>query len=206
MSDKPIMFTDSMLRALLDGNKTQWRQRLPVQPFGGGDFYRPFVQDPRNWQFASSRQGLITCYWKALICEGDRLWVKEGFRRAYNEFRLPHIKYDDRIFYRADRAKALGMDEYSDRHNWSGKVLMPKEYSRLTLIITDVRVQRLQDISDADAIAEGVPADYAEHIHGPGGFRDIWGSTNGKKSWDKNPWVVAYTFTVERGNIDQVAK
>jgi hypothetical protein len=85
---------------------------------------------------------------------------------------------------------------------------MPRWASRLTLTVTDVRVQRLQDISEEDAIAEGaspvlVPPDggSAPHVEG---FRALWNDLHGPDAWDANPWVSAITFTVHHGNIDQM--
>ena len=90
---------------------------------------------------------------------------------------------------------------------------MPRWASRLTLTVTDVRVQRLQDISEADAVAEGCDAVLALTIKRPNGahpgnprecYCDLWNSLHGHGAWDANPWVVAVTFTVQRGNIDQL--
>lgn len=95
---------------------------------------------------------------------------------------------------------------------------MPRWASRLTLTVTDVRVERLQDISEADAIAEGCPVSTMPGTIGhplcPVGFnemgtpiywfRELWNSINGPDAWDANPWVVALTFDVARRNIDAV--
>lgn len=71
---------------------------------------------------------------------------------------------------------------------------MPRWASRIDLRVTGVKVERLNDISNDDAISEGIPADYLEQIHGPNGFRDLWESINGIGSLEANPWVVAVTF------------
>jgi hypothetical protein len=90
---------------------------------------------------------------------------------------------------------------------------MPRWASRLTLTVTDVRVQRVQEISEADAVAEGVtpseePNEMKWEHYAPHGvaFRTLWDSLNAKRGygWDANPWVAAYTFTATRQNIDQV--
>jgi hypothetical protein len=102
-------------------------------------------------------------------------------------------------------------------------IFMPRWASRLTLTVTDVRVQRLQDISEADAWAEGCkrgePTDnggwFPSTEPGPRGseigwdcardwFADLWDSINGPEAWDANPWVAVYSFTVAQGNIDQM--
>lgn len=115
---------------------------------------------------------------------------------------------------------------------------MPKKHSRLTLIVTDVRVERLQAISEADALAEGVPADddyagsfakeYCDRcggsgVHGAFGegygvievdcaecetpklrYRNLWNHINGPGAWEANQWVVAISFTVHGGNINEI--
>lgn len=107
-------------------------------------------------------------------------------------------------------------------------IFMPRRASRLTLLVTDVRVERLQDISEGDAAAEGVELESADPpfhyvpgiwphsitavgVEEPGGrhaarsFAKLWGHINGSESWQANPWVVAVTFTVRARNIDQLA-
>jgi hypothetical protein len=69
---------------------------------------------------------------------GQRLWIKESWRQAYAK-----TKYSNGIIYRADKAKALGMDEYSDRHSWRSPVTMPKEASRWTVVVEDVQVKQM---------------------------------------------------------------
>jgi hypothetical protein len=82
---------------------------------------------------------------------------------------------------------------------------MPRWASRITLTVTDVRVQRLQDISRGDAMDEGCPLpNMADGPDPRDWFADLWDSLNAKRApWDSNPWVAAYTFTVEQRNIDQ---
>ena len=87
---------------------------------------------------------------------------------------------------------------------------MPRWASRLTLTVTDVRVQRVQDISEGDIAAEGIARGFSGGPHGEEGlyedFADLWDSLNAPRGygWDANPWVAAYTFTVQRQNIDQM--
>lgn len=93
--------------------------------------------------------------------------------------------------------------------DWAGQVrqsmFLPRWASRLTLEVTNVRIERLQDISDEDGRAEGISRDCLESIHGPGGFRDLWDSINGDRpglAWKYNPWVVAISFRPHLINID----
>lgn len=141
----------------------------------------------------------------------DRLWVKETWRtwRDFDDIRpntLPAVEAP--VFYEADR-------DNCDRHGKARvSIHMPRWASRLTLTVTDVRVERLQDISEADAIAEGIePAALANHWkdYGPHpvpwisrveSYRSLWDSINGAGAWAGNPWVVAVSFDVREGNID----
>ena len=83
-------------------------------------------------------------------------------------------------------------------------MFMPRWASRLTLTVTDVRVKRLQDISETDAKAEGAMLEYGEgaNIGHRRAFELVWKHINGPGAWEANPWFAAYTFTVERRNID----
>ncbi|MEH7827630.1 hypothetical protein [Gemmobacter denitrificans] len=94
---------------------------------------------------------------------------------------------------------------------WRPSIHMPRWASRITLTVTDVRVQRLQQISEADAVAEGVspisePNDLKWEHYSPHGvaFAALWNSLHGHGAWEANPWVVVPTFTVAHGNIDKL--
>lgn len=209
MSDKPIIFSAPMVRALLAGNKTQTRRVIKHQPwlqegywwwYGPNGVFR-FSDDKGNIDQEQFDQ-MTNCQRYEV---GDRLWVKEAVRHAY-----PRRMFKDAFVYRADAPKSLGMDEYSDRHEWRSPLFMHKKISRLTLTVTDVRVQRLQDISIEDAKAEGVFITEAQHAQqgevAPRlAYAGLWDDINGDGSWAQNPWIAAYTFTVQRGNIDRVA-
>jgi hypothetical protein len=185
MTDRPIIFSAPMVRALLDGRKTQTRRALKP-PYGTLE-YLP----DRTW-----RPIYTKCF------RGDRLYVREAFcpRLGYPApVATPHYRADD------DKPEWRGL--------WKPSIHMPRWASRLTLTVTDVRVQRLQEISEADAIAEGCDAAFAMTMRRPNGaypgnatecFRDLWNSLHGPDAWDANPWVAALTFTVQRGNIDSI--
>ncbi|WFC43198.1 hypothetical protein [Pseudoxanthomonas sp. SE1] len=126
---------------------------------------------------------------------GGQLWVKETFRiRGGRRHPLSSYEKHD-VQYRADRDETY-IDKYES------PLHMPKALSRFTLEITEVRVQRLLDISDADCMAEGVrptvDGTAADWRHDETGarrtFRQLWQSINGPASWDANPWVWAITF------------
>lgn len=180
MSTRPILFSGPMVRALLDGRKTQTRRVLPR-----GDWSQAL---PEDYPFQP----------------GDRLWVREamttiaGTGLAYAADGQP-----------VDMSRAP--DDFPDavRRTMPG-MFMPRWASRLMLAVTDVRVQRVQEISEADAQAEGCKERFEpEHPETPTwsarqSFADLWNSLNAKRGagWDANPWVVALTFTVERRNVD----
>ena len=93
---------------------------------------------------------------------------------------------------------------------WRPSIHMPRSASRLTLTVTEVRVQRLQDISEEDARAEGIEGEFLPWPQGYWTYRpyfaELWNSLHGPDAWDANPWVVALSFTVQHGNIDQIGK
>lgn len=206
MSDRGILFSAPMVRALLAGTKTQTRRAMK-EPIGlwetgpqGG-----LVPIPRAWK------------------PGDRLWVREAWRVG-GEFDdskpsvlIPHAMP---VLYEADKPHTM---------EWIGRLrpgmFMPRWASRITLHVTDVRVQRLQEISEADAIAEGIElvretAERGRHWRNYGAegyddrsalhsYRTLWNSVHGHigaspaavEPWGLNPWVTATSFTVERCNI-----
>ena len=133
---------------------------------------------------------------------GDRLWVREAFTCEGQS--------EGEALYRAtvDEDTGYYAEEIAEIR-WRPSIHMPRWASRITLTVTDVRVQRLQDISEADAVAEGADVAqlrmYPELGNARHWFRALWNDLHGADAWERNPWVVALTFTVQRGNIDQVA-
>ncbi|WP_422057752.1 hypothetical protein [Sphingomonas sp.] len=234
-----------MVRALLDGRKTQTRRIMKVQPPKNEDFpgscfgvgrkvadgvkwvslnqYPSLPKHPTKWDLDGSvgvaRAAGFPMEYDARFAVGDRLWVKETWRghKSWDDQKPSEILACTRVWHEADR-------DNCDQH---GKIrvaiFMPRWASRITLLVTDVRVERLQDCSEADAIAEGIEArgmgslwgwiDYLEtnpnltrHFADPRrSYESLWDRINGPGAWEANPWVVAVTFEVVRGNIDQVA-
>lgn len=206
MTDRPIIFSAPMVQALLAGRKTQTRRVL--------DNKRGIMRE---------RDDALDC---VRFYVGDRLWVRE----SYQQWPPENLRADaDRPrLYRATDPEPPAMDIPSFAHHWQGKfrwrpsIHMPRWASRLTLTFTDVRVQRLLDISEADAEAEGIerlksgrgfydPTATKAAVHlgewtstAKQGFSRLWNSLHGDDAWDANPWVVALTFTVQRSNIDQL--
>ncbi len=216
MADRPILFSAPMVRALLDGRKTQTRRILKPQPTinsagllvweNGPDF----IQGPRDDIAGGQR-----------IKAGDRLWVKEAFR-AQEEF--DHLSpraivetFETEIgfasfptFYEADRKCddwSIEIWQQSPPGRLRASMHMPRCASRLTCTVTEVRVERLQDINRGDAMEEG--CQFPNMASGPDPrlwFRSIWTDINGTDAWEVNPFVVAYTFTVECKNIDEASR
>lgn len=142
---------------------------------------------------------------------GDRLYIREAWRTAahLDKFAPRVLPVDSPVFFEAD----AGGEVVGATGKFRQGMHMPRWASRLTLIVTDVRVQRLQEISQEDATAEGVfefavsramMANY--HKADRDLYRDLWDSLNAGRGygWDTNPWVAAYTFRPILGNIDQV--
>lgn len=209
MADHPALFQALMVRALIDGLKTQTRrekhlQRLRrfgrIRKFGrsttpGYDWH--FRDQDGRWHDLRHQEMLTYLPWHV----GDHLWVREAWK-AYSTFNdLPPRDIPvSRIFYLAD-------DAYSPSGSpGRPSIFMPRWASRLTLIVTGVRIERLQDINRGDAMEEGCP--FPNMADGPNPrdwYATLWGNINGADAWAANPWVVAYTFTVERRNIGEVA-
>ena len=215
MTDRPILFSAPMVRALLDGRKSQTRRALKPIPWNKeGDAVdiniAPTARYTRGadggfyYAFDHPRGGPLTAH-RARFAIGDRLWVKET-----------HACVGD-----ADRwtiYRASGYEAECDRHGfdkpypaeseikWKPSIFMRRMLSRLTLTVTDVRVQRLQDCSEADALAEGVDRTQFPAVGEWGWpqrkYAELWDSINGAGAWKTNPWVVAVSFDVRKGNID----
>jgi len=205
MKERPILFNSEMVRAILEGRKTQTRRVVKPQP---GDFQR--VVRSRDslsgWGYARMISGVqnITCPYGQ---PGDRLWVREGFRlisqlgpETWDTFLHPQYKSDMKIGHICSI-----MREFY-KPGWKPSIHMPRWASRITLEITDVRVERVQDITDEDIMAEGFGynqlRDDGRMKNGfpiIDGFADLWDSINAKRgySWDLNPWVWAISFKVK---------
>lgn len=194
MRERPIIMSAPMVRAILAGRKTQTRR--VVKPHRGDDWFVimdddsgdlwPYRSDDGESCFVTIRDCLeeveLRCpYGKA----GDRLWVRETWRAD--------DAHDSVTMYRTDVD-----DDYAGRVKWRSPIHLPQDRSRLTLEITAVRVERLQGISEADAMAEGaspvlVPPDGGSQPHVVG-YRDLWESIHGPDSWTANPWVWVVEF------------
>ena len=199
MKERPILFSAPMVRALLAGTKTQTRRAvkppdLARDKVGGPELWTGFM----GWQSAAAvlaDQSLSAN--KQTRCPygmpGDLLWCRESFSGPHHQERHPPRDWHtlDPIHYWADGNPSEG--------DWTRPrpgMFMPRWASRITLEVTEVRVERLQVISEADAIAEGVYTDPACPAYD--GYRALWHQINGAGSWDANPWVWVVLFKVMR--------
>lgn len=164
MTDRPILFSASMVRAILAGTQTQTRRALKVQPpsatIGLATFHHP---DPRPMFYANDGESLLD--WCAACpygATGDRLWVREAHAFSVDDPEGLHWRDDPSnwdVIYRADEQQPSGGWRNGEGEvipaPWRPSIHMPRWASRITLEITGVRVERLQAISEADAQAEG---------------------------------------------------
>lgn len=203
--ERPILFSAAMIQALLAGRKTQTRRIVKGAPHDAGcAVYSQPWQTPGQSSalfFAGptpESRGLarVKCPYGV---PGDRLWVRETF--YCNRFDYPDGPRDElkaELYYAADGLPNFEGEEAEIR--WRPSIHMPRWASRLTLEITGVRLERLHDISDADAWAEGVqaPAGSVTRYQGEGRglFFDLWRTINGEASLDANPYVWVVEFKV----------
>jgi len=218
VSDRPILFSAPMVRALLAGTKTQTRRVLKPQPHFANVWQDEDTLD--WWQSGHGEADDDPIHIR--IQRGDALWVREAWRAFAGmdgtkprDLWAPGCGHGAGVLYEAD-CDGLALTKEGER--WTGartehrnafgklrpSMFMPRWASRLTLAVTDVRVQRLQDISEEDARSEGALVEYGEgaNISERRAFNLIWEHINGAGSWAANPWVTATTFAVERRNID----
>lgn len=193
MKERPILFSTPMVRALLAGTKTQTRRVVKPQPPADHgvllvDKIYPVVIDRYGEdQPGAERYGITTedgdwCVPCPYGQPGDRLWVRETWAPLTNGYA-----------YAADP-----IWNASPSGRWRPSIHMPRAASRILLEVTGVCAQRLQDISDADAKAEGVALTPRTCTMYDGiwrdAYRDLWESINGKFSWSRNPWVWVVEF------------
>ncbi|WP_312538052.1 hypothetical protein [Achromobacter mucicolens] len=225
MRERPILFSSAMVRALLKGTKTQTRRIVKTQPPSPKDVhalagidYSWIAPDPPGLDYhrpagpvwavreLMGREPQLRCPYGQ---PGDRLWVRETFVQGfpYDSVQDRHLQYDEdgnelqmKTWYRATDSGIGWADDDGFETNvpWRPSIHMPRAVCRLVLEITGVRIERLQDISEADAIAEGC----TNSLNLPGGrfarenFAHLWWTIHGDDSWESNPWVWAVEFCV----------
>lgn len=204
MNSRPIIFNTEMVRAILSGRKTQTRRPVKPQPvkLENIKYARVEIKDEMGHWFGIGL-GIGTtpiCSAKRPYQPGDTLWVRETFWRE--RYYKRGILQDEIFGYRAD-------GKNPEVKKWRPSIHMPREASRITLRITGARVERLQDISEEDAKAEGF-CDHPTGIIIPNSrppqraeisyvdwFKDLWERINKKRqglTWNDNPWVWVIEF------------
>jgi hypothetical protein len=200
MKERPILFSGDMVRAILEGRKTQTRRIIKPQPSGikEGDYCNPYNNNYEHFTFwtkdnkmRNDVEGNIkgTCHFKCPYGQpGDRLWVRETWRNNSGD-RFSATYYEN----------TMSEDEiFLIRHvRKRPSILMPRWASRITLEIINIRVERLQDIDDKQAGEEGIEYFKYKGPYCDSGkliFKQLWESINGIGSWDNNPWVWVIEF------------
>lgn len=192
--ERPIIFSAPMVRAILEGRKTVTRRIVKWPAWANAEDAGQQAALVRDRALSFYRDGrpikILRCPFGA---PGSQLWVREQFSYSYGtgvEDRSP-------CWYWAD-----GQPDYGDWSRPAPSIYMPRWASRITLEVTGVRVERLQEISFEDAKAEGV--EFWRHVETLKGlaacsqhryeFEDLWTSINGRGSWDANPFVWVIEF------------
>ena len=194
--EHPVIFSTVMVQAILEGRKTQTRRVIKPQPeflgkhkmyqWGNATGNEYFLKD---W---ASNQHILPKFPYGQV--GDRLWVRETWAiiKENDGVDISDMSQNSGLFYKADNSysEAIG--------KWRPSIFMPHWASRITLEITGVRVERLQEITEEDATAEGICFNewaycgkYAKDI-----FKELWNSLNAKRGygWETNCWVWVITF------------
>lgn len=223
MAIKPILFNTEMVRAILDGRKTCTRRLVKPQPDEKHTFPLGFVTDSTEkkevgcFGFGINENGGSIQFAKPPYQTGDILYVRETWQcwRAHRYEATADIRFraggdDVRLQFANGNTDSIDRLEYDTfvhkwfSHNgkWKPALFMPKEAARIWLKVTDVRVERLQDITSEQISREGVEVEYPHVLNGEEkryAFSTLWNSTIKKSDldrygWDANPWVWVIEF------------
>lgn len=208
MKERPILFSAPMVRSLLDGSKTQTRRVLRDQePVDLGAFTNGSHWSRRpvhsQGELIGHRLVAVTCPYGI---PGDRLYVREAFIHEPADYCWEaSVSVPSRPAHTVYRADVQGD---STGAGWKPSIHMPRNLSRITLEVTDVRVERLQDISESDALAEGIAhlpngsgfgLPDGSHFHAADpriSYFSLWEAINGRESVEANPWLWCVAFKV----------
>lgn len=224
MKERPILFSAPMVRALLAGTKTQTRRAVRKQFPADAEVVEVGLTNESGWQISGHSRlwwdDGQACIDDAVLCPygvpGDRLWVRETFVQGWpareddcpDQFDADGNERPMTTWYRASNPELNWCTdgENTERTPWRPSIHMPRAASRILLEVTDVRVERLQDISDADALAEGIVhlprmegygLPDGSHFHGTDpriSYWSLWDAINGQGAVEANPWVWAVSF------------
>lgn len=192
MKEHPILFSAPMVLAILEGRKTQTRRAMRLQP-STSSFT---VRLDKKWGTVAEWPGESEFDYYDCHCPfgttGDRLWVREAWKPVGVSY-----KQWVGVFYKSD-GTSRDCPYFSvnlARQGWRPGIHMPRVAARITLEVTGVRVERLQEISHRDALAEGVEYDVSKADGSPlARYEKLWNSINGWRAWSKNPWVWVVEF------------
>lgn len=247
MADRPIIFSGPMVQALLAGRKSQTRRVLKPQPTGPVVYHQTLMSGmcvglEREPPYAPGDRLYVREAWRVGAWRAEH-WAR-GDGECDAEIAIDYLadEFARREWLRGDDPQMMLRLMNQSREDASQDseinpdaagifhwepgaspcrirplIHMPRWASRITLTVTEVRVQRLQEISAADSIAEGVECDTCTAMgqsacRGRGCFasieayRHLWNSLHGPDAWGANPWVVAVSFTVDRRNIDAIPR
>jgi hypothetical protein len=191
MKSKPILFSTPMIQAILEGRKTQTRRIVKPQPKQELDFFG-WELHPKKLQVAFGTGNKVDSFHKFPFGQvGDVLWVRETFGTG---------KESGKTYYKAN---AGDFNMLVDK--WKPSIFMPKDAARIWLRITNIKIERLQDITEEDAREEGVFKTnavnewyYMENVYNTDSpliaFKRLWQSINGDESWKSNPFVWVIEF------------
>lgn len=211
MKSRPILFSTPMVQAILCGRKTQTR-RIALRGFDEANPnhppHSPFLRRDGYWQWLTGRADVAYEH-NSKKCPygipGDVLWVRETwFNNAAFGAPLYVYRADGEFDDQFPRHKEGGVGPFK----WKPSIFMPREACRIKLLIKDVRIERLQDISEEDAKAEGIYSEwdgsaywyknYESNLlirqNPKKSFQSLWQSINGPESWNENPWVWVVEF------------
>ena len=194
MEERPILFNSEMIKAILDGRKTMTRRVVKIQPESiGAVKFTEYPTGTFNFTSNSGKVGIFNP--QSIKCPygipGDQLWVRETWAKI-------EFGYTPEIIYKADTPN---LSMVSDFKGWKPSIHMFRRHSRIQLEITDIRVERVQDIDEIDAQAEGTFVDTLHELKNSmtpnkDQFSILWDSINKKRGfgWGVNPfvWVVEF--------------
>lgn len=196
IKERPIIMTAESVLAILDGRKTQTRRVIEPQPvvekieggwrIDGQCYFMGYAADHIAKRVPNPRGN-----------PGDRLWVKEAFFCNSFDYPKPTEHARENLYYRADGEPEMeGETVGKEGGGWKSPLFMPRWASRITLEISEVRVQRLHEINHEDACAEGIlPINGIPNTEEIAYLR-LWDQINAKRGfpWESNPWVWVYSW------------
>ncbi|MCE6003416.1 hypothetical protein KSB07_03465 [Acinetobacter junii] len=215
MKERPILFSTPMVQAILAGNKTQTRRIVKKAPTT--EINHRLIALDNGWNWQVDQQGVVPTMHREIdnpmVCPygqiGDQFWVRESW---YQKGTVGRSYPDDDEYQFFGHKQAAYVADGDAPKDWTVRkrpsIHMPRWASRLQLEITNIRIERLNDISSEDAKAEGF--DYSTHpsaiemgyaIGAKTNFRFTWEQIYGQNEWNKNPWVWVIEFKVIQGGV-----